>query len=74
MLDDNQEIHNLGHVVLVSNMPYIGFHYQVGTVASFKDGLLDVLFFADLDRFLFSGNPNPASSIRWGKSPPRSAE
>ena len=50
LLDDKQEIHNLGHVVLVSNMPYIGFHYQLGTVASFKDGLLDVLFFADLSK------------------------
>jgi diacylglycerol kinase (ATP) len=50
LMDDNQEIHNLGHVVLVSNMPYIGFHYQLGTAASFKDGLLDVLFFADLSK------------------------
>jgi diacylglycerol kinase (ATP) len=48
--DNQQEIHNLGHVVLVSNMPFIGFHYQVGDVASFKDGLLDVLFFADLSK------------------------
>ena len=37
-------------MVLVSNMPYIGFHYQVGSAASFKDGLLDVLFFADLSK------------------------
>jgi diacylglycerol kinase (ATP) len=50
LLDDKQEIHELGHVVLVSNMPYIGFHYQVGSLASFKDGLLDVLFFADLSK------------------------
>lgn len=47
---ENQEIHDRGHVVLVSNMPFIGFHYQLGTVASFKDGLLDVLFFADLSK------------------------
>jgi diacylglycerol kinase family enzyme len=50
LLDDKQEIHDRGHVVLVSNMPFIGFHYQLGTVASFKDGLLDVLFFADLSK------------------------
>ena len=31
-------------------MPYIGLHYQVGSVASYKDGLLDVLFFADLSK------------------------
>jgi diacylglycerol kinase family enzyme len=50
LLDGKRKIHNLGHVVLVSNMPYIGFHYRVGSLASFKDGLLDVLFFADLSK------------------------
>ena len=50
VLDDKQEVHNLGHVVLVSNMPYIGVHYKVGPAASFNDGLLDVLFFADLSK------------------------
>ncbi len=30
VLDDKQEVHALGHVVLVSNMPYIGHHYQIG--------------------------------------------
>ena len=50
LLDGKQEIHNLGHVVLVSNMPYIGLHYQVGSATSFGDGLLDVLFFADLSK------------------------
>ncbi len=50
LLENKQEIHNLGHIVLVSNMPYIGFHYQVGSTASFNDGLLDVLFFADLSK------------------------
>jgi diacylglycerol kinase (ATP) len=55
VLDDKQETNNLGHVVLVSNMPYIGFHYQLGTVASFKDGLLDVLFFADLNKLELLG-------------------
>ena len=50
VLDNKQEIHTLGHVVLVSNMPYIGLHYQVGAAAAFNDGLLDVLFFADLSK------------------------
>jgi diacylglycerol kinase (ATP) len=55
LLDDKKEIHDLGHVVLVSNMPYIGFHYQLGSVASFNDGLLDVLFFADLNKLELLG-------------------
>ncbi len=50
VLDDGQKIQNLGHIVLVSNMPFIGFHYQVSAAASYKDGLLDVLFFADLSK------------------------
>ena len=50
VLDNKKEIHDLGHVLMVSNMPYIGLHYQVGTTASFKDGLLDVLFFGDLSK------------------------
>jgi len=50
LLDNKKEIHDLGHVVLVSNMPYMGAHYQVGSAASFRDGLLDVLFFADLSK------------------------
>jgi len=50
LLDNDQEIHNLGYIVLVSNMPFIGFHYQVGSPSSFNDGLLDVLFFADLSK------------------------
>ena len=50
VLDGKQEVRSLGHVVLVSNMPYIGIHYKVGSTAAFNDGLLDVLFFADLSK------------------------
>ena len=50
ILDNKQEINTQCHVVLVSNMPYIGPHYQVGSPVSFNDGLLDVLLFADLSK------------------------
>jgi len=49
-LDGKQEINTVCHVVLVSNMPYIGPHFRVGTPASMYDGLLDVLLFADLSK------------------------
>jgi diacylglycerol kinase (ATP) len=49
-LDHKKKIQNKGHVVLVSNMPYVGLHYQVGAADSYNDGLLDVLFFADLSK------------------------
>ncbi len=50
ILEDKQEIRAQGHAVLVSNMPYIGPHYQVGEPTAFNDGLLDVLLFADLSK------------------------
>jgi len=49
-LDDRQEIIATGHVVIVSNMPYIGRHYQVGGDTAWKDGLLDILLFASLSK------------------------
>jgi len=49
-LDGKQEINTMCHAVLISNMPYIGPHFQVGTPASMNDGLLDVLLFADLSK------------------------
>jgi diacylglycerol kinase family enzyme len=54
-LANHQEIRDLGHVVLVSNMPYIGFHYQAGKEASYQDGLLDVMFFAELSKLELLG-------------------
>ena len=50
VLDNKQEVHALGHVVLVSNLPYFGRHYMIGAPNAFHDGLLDVLFFADLSK------------------------
>jgi diacylglycerol kinase (ATP) len=49
-LGRKKKIQSKGHVVLVSNMPIIGLHYQVGAANSFNDGLLDVLFFAELSK------------------------
>lgn len=49
-LDGIQEITSSGHVVLVSNMPYVGRHYQVGLRNSYSDGLLDVLLCADISK------------------------
>ena len=56
VLNGKQEINTRCHVVLVSNMPYIGPHYQVGSPVSFNDGLLDVLLFADLSKLDLLGN------------------
>ncbi len=43
LLDGRQEIITTGHVVLVTNMPYIGKHYQVGAKNAYRDGYLDIM-------------------------------
>jgi diacylglycerol kinase family enzyme len=50
VLGGKREINTICHAVLISNMPYIGPHFQVGSPASMNDGLLDVLLFADLSK------------------------
>ncbi len=50
ILNGRQKINTRCHVVLVSNMSYVGPHFQVGTPDSINDGLLDVLLFADLSK------------------------
>lgn len=50
LLDGTEQVISKGHVVLVSNMPYVGRHYQVGQENSFSDGLLDVLFCTDISK------------------------
>ncbi len=50
LLEGKQEISKTGHVVLISNMPYVGRHFCVGEANAFKDGLLDVLLFSDLTK------------------------
>lgn len=50
VLDGKRELRASGHVVLMGNMPYIGPHYQISPEASFSDGLLDVLVFAELSK------------------------
>ena len=55
-LDGEQKIHAECHGVVVTNMPYIGPNFQAGTSASMKDGLLDVLLFAELSKLDLLGD------------------
>jgi diacylglycerol kinase (ATP) len=66
ILDGKQEINTVCHVVLVSNMPYIGPHFQVGTPASINDGLMDVLLFADLSKMDLLGYAVQAARANGG--------
>lgn len=50
ILENKEEIRRVGHIVLVSNMPYVGTNYQISSLDSYHDGLLDVILFADLTK------------------------
>ncbi len=50
VLDRAQEIHTQGHVILVSNMPYLGPHYPVAPPRSYLNGMLEVLLFSNLTK------------------------
>ncbi len=60
---NGQEIHETGHAVIVSNMPYIGRHYQVGDASAYRDGLLDVLLFADLTKMDLLGHAMKGTNL-----------
>lgn len=55
ILNDSKEIKKTGHIVLISNMPYIGRNNQVALLDSFCDGFLNVLFFAELSKLDLMG-------------------
>jgi diacylglycerol kinase (ATP) len=67
VLDGKREIKTMCHAVLVTNMPYIGPHFQVGSPASMNDGLLDVLLFADLSKMDLLGY---AIQVAWAGGEP----
>lgn len=54
-LDDGQVISQPGHVVMAANMPYVGRHYSFAEKVSFQDGLLDVVFFSNLNKLELIG-------------------
>jgi diacylglycerol kinase (ATP) len=56
VLDNKKEVQKLGHIVLITNMPYIANNLKVGALNSYKDGYLDVLFFADLTKLDIIGS------------------
>lgn len=56
ILDNNEEIQNSGHVVLITNTPFVGANKKVSDLNSYRDGLLDVLFYTDLSKINLIGN------------------
>lgn len=68
-MDGRREIVRMGHVVLVTNMPHVGRNYRVGNKAAFKDGLLDVLLFSNLNKMNLLGCALKGSDISEAEDP-----
>lgn len=49
-LDQQPPLHTQGHIVLITNMPYVGPNYAIAGPRAHRDGWLDVLVFADLSK------------------------
>ena len=49
-LDGRQHLATTAHMMLISNMPFIGPHFQISPNVSFKDSQLDVFTFADMGK------------------------
>jgi diacylglycerol kinase (ATP) len=49
-LDRKEEVLTQGHVVLVTNMPFLGPHFRVADEDSYRNGLLEIIVFANLSK------------------------
>ena len=49
-LDGHQHLATTAHKMLISNLPFIGPHFQISPKVSFKDGRLDVFTFSDMSK------------------------
>ena len=50
VLDGHKHVATTAHMLLVTNMPFIGPHFQISPKVSFKDGRLDVFTFSDIGK------------------------
>ena len=50
VLDDHQHHTTMAHMMLITNMPFLGPHFQISPNVSFKDGRLDVFTFSDMSK------------------------
>ena len=50
MLDGRSPLDSTAHMVLISNMPFLGPNFQVAPGVSFQDGRLDVFIYSDMGK------------------------
>ncbi len=49
-LDGHKHFDTMAHMMLITNMPFLGPHFQISPNVSFKDGYLDVFTFSDMGK------------------------
>ena len=49
-LDGHKVLGTTAHMILVTNMPFLGPHFQISPNVSFRDGRLDVFAFPDMSK------------------------
>ena len=50
ILDGHKHLDTTAHMMLITNMPFLGPHFQISSKVSFKDGRLDVFTFSDMSK------------------------
>jgi diacylglycerol kinase (ATP) len=49
-LDGHKHLDTTAHMMLITNMPFLGPHFQISPNVSFRDGRLDVFTFSDMSK------------------------
>jgi diacylglycerol kinase (ATP) len=49
-LDNHEHVETTAHMMLITNMPFLGPHFQISSKVSVKDGWLDVFTFSDMSK------------------------
>jgi diacylglycerol kinase (ATP) len=49
-LDKHKHVETTAHMMLITNMPFLGPHFQISSMVSAKDGWLDVFTFSDMNK------------------------
>ncbi len=50
ILDGHKHLVTTAHMMLITNMPFFGPHFQISPNVSFRDGHLDVFTFSDMSK------------------------
>ena len=50
VLDKHKRLDTMAHMMLITNMPFLGPHFQISSQVSVKDGWLDIFTFSDMSK------------------------